>query len=73
MLLMLSNRFMYSLLLAIDANFKLKHKNRKFNDVPLADGFAYFVQSEAYMNHLSQHDDPKEVCLILHIKLYNKA
>jgi hypothetical protein len=38
----------YTLFLAVDANFKLKRKNRGINDPELAPGWASFVEEGAY-------------------------
>ncbi|KAM6493543.1 hypothetical protein JOM56_011677 [Amanita muscaria] len=37
--------FLYTLFLAIDANFKLKQKNRGINDPELSPGWAYFINT----------------------------
>ena len=55
-------RFLYQLYIAIDANFKLKAKNRGTEAVPLSDGYAYIVQDADYASHLSKNtDDMTEV------------
>jgi hypothetical protein len=55
-------RFLYQLYIAIDANFKLKAKNRGAEGVVLSDGCAYMVQDADYASHLSENtDDMKEV------------
>jgi hypothetical protein len=55
-------RFLYQLYIAIDANFKLKAKNRGAKAVNISDGYAYFVQDADYVAHLSKNtDDMKEV------------
>jgi hypothetical protein len=59
-------RFLYQLYVAIDANFKLKAKNRGAEAVVLSDGFAYIVQDTDYAVHLSKStNDKNEVSLIL--------
>ena len=59
-------RFLYQLYVAIDANFKLKAKNRGADAVVLSDGFAYIVQDADYAAHLSKStDDKNKVSLIL--------
>lgn len=40
--------------LSIDANFKLKQKNRGFTDPPLADGLSYMVADRALKEHLAE-------------------
>lgn len=37
----------------MDANFKLKQKERGFNDPPLSNGLVYFVSNEKLANHLA--------------------
>ena len=55
-------RFLYQLYIAIDANFKLKAKNRGAEAVILSDGYAYVVQDTDYSSHLSKNtDDMTEV------------
>ncbi|KAI0057336.1 hypothetical protein BV25DRAFT_1812584, partial [Artomyces pyxidatus] len=52
----------YALILAVDANFKLKLKKRnKIKDVQLADGWAYFVADREYKAHLAVHTDEAEL------------
>jgi hypothetical protein len=64
------HRFLYQLYVAIDANFKLKAKNRGANAVTLSDGYAYIVQETDYTNHLSKNSkDLKEVGSILALSL----
>jgi hypothetical protein len=55
------HRWLYALILAMDANFKLKCKDRGINDVELAPGWAYFVEQNRYMAHLKDHVDEPEV------------
>ncbi|KAL5492982.1 hypothetical protein ACEPAI_4430 [Sanghuangporus weigelae] len=43
-------RWLYTQYKAVDANFKLKLKNRGFRDLELAPGWAYFVEEDAYQN-----------------------
>ncbi|KZV60139.1 hypothetical protein PENSPDRAFT_540919, partial [Peniophora sp. CONT] len=51
-------QFLYVLLLAIDANFKLKLKQKNTNSdaVVLCDGLGYFPPSGPYNKHLNDHD-----------------
>ena len=37
----------------MDANFKLKQKERGFNDPPLSNGLAYMVSNEKLADHLA--------------------
>lgn len=57
---------MYRLMLAHDANFRLKGRLRKTEvaDVSLTNGLAYFVEEKAYKAYLaSAGDGGGEVCL----------
>ncbi|TDL19767.1 hypothetical protein BD410DRAFT_751691, partial [Rickenella mellea] len=56
-----SDRWKYSLILAIDANFRLKLKNRGFQDAPLGDGWSYFVPSAPYKEHVAKYIDQPEI------------
>ena len=38
----------------MDANFKLKQKERGFNNPPLSNGLAYMVPNKQLQDHLSQ-------------------
>ncbi|KAI0040342.1 hypothetical protein FA95DRAFT_1502997 [Auriscalpium vulgare] len=51
----------HALFLAIDANFKLKMKNRKLSDIELSPGWGYFVNTEAYDAFLKDYIDEPEM------------
>ncbi|KAI0037791.1 hypothetical protein FA95DRAFT_1585548 [Auriscalpium vulgare] len=51
----------HTLFLAIDANFKLKMKNRKLSDVELSPGWGYFVNTGAYDAFLKDYIDEPEM------------
>ena len=55
-------RFLYTLFLAFDANFKLKSKDRGITDVELAPGWGCFVEEKKYQEHLANYVDQPEVC-----------
>ena len=38
----------------MDANFKLKQKERGFTDPPLANGLAYMVSNEKLLGHIAE-------------------
>ena len=60
--LIVSPRWLYSLFLAVDANFRLKLKDRKIKDPEIGSGWAYFVENDRYIKHISQAKaDDKEV------------
>lgn len=40
--------------LSMDANFKLKQKERGFTDPPLANGLAYMVSNKKLLEHLAE-------------------
>ncbi|EIN08641.1 hypothetical protein PUNSTDRAFT_68926, partial [Punctularia strigosozonata HHB-11173 SS5] len=53
--------WLYALFLAIDANFKLKLKDRSIQDVRFGSGWSYFVDSEEYLKHVGKATDAQEV------------
>ncbi|KAF7320575.1 CxC2 domain-containing protein [Mycena chlorophos] len=50
-------RFLYKLILALDANFRLKNRKRRNErlDLSLRNGHGYFVALEEYKNHLRDY------------------
>ena len=54
-------RFLYTIFLAIDANFKLKCKERGFEDLELGSGWGVFVNESLYQLHLEGHISEPEV------------
>lgn len=48
-----------TLYLSMDANFKLKQKERGFMDPPLTNGFAYMVSNRKLLEHLADCKDHK--------------
>ncbi|KAJ7458364.1 hypothetical protein B0H11DRAFT_1737877 [Mycena galericulata] len=56
-------RFLYMLLLALDANFRLKNRLRanEHQDPALGSGMSYFVESSAYKEHLRHYVAEKDV------------
>jgi hypothetical protein len=59
-------RFLYTLYLAIDANFKLKGKDRGLDDVELAPGWGAFVEEAAYQAFIGPYVAQPEVSLSLY-------
>ena len=55
MLLTVESRWLYTLFLMVDANFKLLLKDKGIEDIELAPGWAYFVNDEKYQAHLNAH------------------
>ena len=49
------HRWLYSLFVAIDANFRLKLKSRGIKDPELGPGLAYFVNTPKFEAHLKDH------------------
>ena len=62
-------RFLYSLYIAVDGNFKLKGKERNLTDVELMPGWAAYVPELEYQAHLANYVDQPEVSTI-HIMLF---
>jgi hypothetical protein len=52
--------WIYAQFIAIDANFRLKLKNRSINDPELGSGWSYFVENLAYTRHLEKSLDDEE-------------
>ncbi|KAM6501762.1 hypothetical protein JOM56_001739 [Amanita muscaria] len=53
--------FLYTLFLAVDANFKLKQKNRGIQDPELYPGWAYFVNEGPYQDFINNYIDQPEI------------
>jgi len=60
-----TRRWLYSLFLAIDANFRLKLKTRAIKDPELGSGLAYFVDIVKFQNHLKNSTREDEVSLFI--------
>ena len=45
----------------MDANFKLKGKDRGFTDLEMTSGWSYFVNEHKYQEHLKDFVDESEV------------
>jgi hypothetical protein len=54
-------RWIYSQFIAVDANFRLKLKNRQINDPELGSGLFYFVENSAYTRHIEKNPQQEEV------------
>lgn len=54
-------RYLYTLFLSADANFKLKGKDRGIYDLELAPGWATFIEEGRYQEHIAQYTDQPEV------------
>jgi hypothetical protein len=55
------SRWLYTLFLAMDANFRTGLKNRGISDPELAPGWAYLVEETKYQNHIKNHVNQTEV------------
>ena len=55
-------RWLYSLILVIDANFRLKLKEKGIEDDPaLGDGWAHWVSSKPYQAYIKEYGYQAEV------------
>lgn len=54
-------RWLFSLFVAMDANFRLKLKSRGIKDPELGSGLAYFVNAGKFQTHLKSHIDEDDV------------
>lgn len=61
------HRFLYALIIAIDANFRLANRIRSTDaaNPGLHTGLAYFVENAAYKAHILQYATQEDVSLIL--------
>lgn len=58
------SRYLYRLILAIDANFRLKNLRRPSSlDPGLQTGWAYFVENGPYLEHIAKYPKQKDVSL----------
>ncbi|KAF7797969.1 hypothetical protein EIP86_009176 [Pleurotus ostreatoroseus] len=55
--------FLYWMFLAMDANFRQKNRHRPttYKDTCLSPGWAYFVETEAYMEHVRKYATQEEI------------
>ncbi|KAF6743253.1 hypothetical protein DFP72DRAFT_1080451 [Ephemerocybe angulata] len=53
--------YLYILFLAVDANFKLKGKDRGLQDIELSPGWGAFVEEAQYQNHIRSFIQQKEI------------
>ncbi|KZV68900.1 hypothetical protein PENSPDRAFT_581762 [Peniophora sp. CONT] len=56
-----NKRFLYSLPVSLDANFKMRRKNRDLHEDALSDGFSYTVKTSTFLDHLSKFNDTAEM------------
>ena len=57
--------YLYWLITSQDANFRYKgrHRDTKVLDVSLSPGWAYFVEHDEYIKHISKYANQEEVSL----------
>lgn len=55
------DRFLYTLYIAIDGNFKLKGKQRHLKDVELMPGWGAYVPEQEYQAHIANYVDQPDV------------
>ena len=61
----MSSRWIHAQFIAVDANFKLKLKNRKIEDPELGSGWSYFVENSKYTHHVANNpheNDVRSIC-----------
>jgi hypothetical protein len=62
-LVIIHRRWLYSLFIVIDANFRLKLKTHGIKDPELGSGLAYFVNAEKFEAHLKSYVDKDDVSI----------
>lgn len=55
-------RFLYILYISVDANFKLKGKERNLKDIELMPGWGAYVPDADFKEHIANNADEPEVC-----------
>ena len=48
----------------VDANFRLRCKDRGIEDLELGSGWAYFVEESNYLKHVAKFADQEEVWIL---------
>ena len=59
------DRFLYTLYIAVDGNFKLKGKERNLKDIELMPGWGAYVPEAEYKAHIASYVDEPEVSVHL--------
>ena len=57
-------RFLYILYVSVDANFKLKGKERGLEDIELMPGWGTFVKESEYQEYITNYEDEPEVRML---------
>ena len=62
-MLMFVFSYIYTLIVAIDANFRLKRRavSSIERDPPLGSGWGYFVETRPYLDYVLSHADQEDV------------
>lgn len=60
-------RFLYILYLSVDANFKLKCKERGLEDIELMPGWGSFVEESGYQEYIANYVDEPEVRILFSV------
>ena len=63
-------RWLYTAFLAVDANFRMKLKNRRIDDPEIGSGWSYFVENGRYTDHVSRKTIEREVSPFRHYCSY---
>lgn len=65
-------RFLYLLMVAVDANFRAKNliRSTEAKDPGLHTGLAYFVENEPYKAHILASATQTDVSFVLHISVH---
>jgi len=64
-------RWLYTLFLAVDANFRLTLKDKGLKDIALGPGWAYQVEETRFQNHITSILDQREVTFATPISRQN--
>ena len=56
-----ASRFLYTVFLAMDANFKLKGKDRGLTDLEMTPGWSYCMNEHEYQSYLVDYAHKDEV------------
>jgi hypothetical protein len=66
------SRWLYTLILTVDANFRLKNKGRTIKDDPaLGSGWAHWVEDKPYQEHVGKYGHEVEVFCVFFLCLHH--
>lgn len=66
-----SLKFLYTLFVSLDANFRLGGKQRNLKDVTLSDGWHYYVERAGFDDHIKKFGNQKEVCSLSFCRIFS--